>query len=71
MRASNIERVRALLAVAETAPPQQAETDDGVGSVDETRKCPCCGGRMIIIETFEGVRPARPASPDRIRIDTS
>ncbi len=71
VRARNIERVRALLAVAETAPPQQAETDDGVGSVDETRKCPCCGGRMVIIETFEGVRPARPPSPCRIRIDSS
>ena len=31
--------------------------------------CPCCGGRMIIIETFEGVRPARPrlAEPDQDR----
>jgi integrase/recombinase XerD len=35
------------------------------------RRCPCCGGRMIIVETFEGPRPARSPSPSRIRIDTS
>ena len=28
-------------------------------------RCPCCGGRMIVIETFEGVRPARSPSPTR------
>jgi len=26
---------------------------------------------MIVIETFDGVRPARSPSPSRIRIDTS
>jgi class 3 adenylate cyclase len=31
----------------------------------------CCGGRMIIVETFEGPRPSRPPPPSRIRIDTS
>ena len=35
------------------------------------RCCPCCGGRMIVIETFEGARTARSSSPSRIRIDTS
>ena len=71
VRACNIERIRALLAVAETSPQQQPEADGGADPVDGAHKCPCCGGRMIIIETFEGVRPARPASPCRIRIDTS
>ena len=71
VRARNIERVRALLAVAETSPQQQPEPNGGADPVDDAHKCPCCGGRMIIIETFEGVRPARPASPRRIRIDTS
>jgi hypothetical protein len=36
--------------------------------------CPCCGARMFIIETFEGVcrpRPHAPASRVVIRIDTS
>ncbi len=71
VRARNIERIRALFPGAETSPPQQTKPDDGAASVDEARKCPCCGGRMIIIDTFDGVRPARPASPPRIRIDTS
>jgi hypothetical protein len=71
VRARNIERVRALLAVPEASPQQQPETDGGADPAEDARKCPCCGGRMIIIETFEGVCPARPASPRRIRIDTS
>jgi hypothetical protein len=35
------------------------------------RRCPGCGGRMTIVETFDGARPARSPSPTRIRIDTS
>jgi hypothetical protein len=70
-RTRNIELIRALLAVVDASPQQQPEKDGGVGSVDETQKCPCCGGRMIIIETFEGVCPSRPPSPCRFRIDTS
>jgi hypothetical protein len=38
------------------------------------RPCPCCGGRMIIIETFaRGCEPKhRPTpAPAPIRIDTS
>ena len=71
VRARNIERIRALLEGAEASPQQQPETDGGADPAEDAHKCPCCGGRMIIIETFEGVRPARPPSPRRIRIDTS
>jgi Putative transposase/Transposase zinc-binding domain len=71
VRARNVERARALLAVAETSPQQKSEANDDADPVDGAHKCPCCGGPMIIIEAFEGVRPARPASPCRIRIDTS
>ena len=70
-RAGNIERIRALLPGAETAPQRQPDTENGADPVDGAHKCPCCGGRMIIIETFEGVRPARPPTPYRIRIDSS
>ena len=70
-RARNIERVRALLAAAETPPQQEREADGGADPAEGAHKCPCCGGRMIVIETFEGVRPARPPVPSRIRIDTS
>jgi hypothetical protein len=71
VRACNIERVRALLAVAESSPQQQPDPVDGADPADGAYKCPCCGGRMIIIETFEGARPARPGAPRRIRIGTS
>jgi hypothetical protein len=71
VRARNIERVRALLAVVETPPQQEREADGGADPAEGAHKCPCCGGRMIVIETFEGVRPARPASPGQVRIDTS
>jgi hypothetical protein len=72
VRADNIERARQLLAAAENAPqPSRAEADSHTEDVSPARPCPCCGGRMIIVETFEGARPARSSSPSRIRIDTS
>jgi hypothetical protein len=70
-RTENLARVRELLAV----PPPHDEPDDADATADEpstsSLPCPCCGGRMIIIETFErGSTPrTRPSSP--IRIDTS
>jgi len=72
-RAENIARARQLLNV----PPTKPEPDDPK-SVDPSepktlsQPCPCCGGRMIIIETFARGRPPRyrpTAAP--IRIDTS
>ena len=73
VRARNIERVRQALAAPERSP---AETDcdfedRDTEALSSGRRCPCCGGRMIIVETFEGVRPARSPSPTPIRIDTS
>ena len=72
VRAHNIERLRQLL--AEPKPPPErapAEGDSDPETPSPARRCPCCGGRMIIVETFEGARPARSPSPSRIRIDTS
>jgi Putative transposase len=72
VRARNIERVRQGLAAPEASP---AETDCDFEDRDKGpspgHRCPCCGGRMIIVETFDGARPARSPSPTRIRIDTS
>jgi Putative transposase/Transposase zinc-binding domain len=74
-RAANIARARELLAAP--APSQPPETSQAA-PLDESRvlprPCPCCGGRMIIIETFtRGCQPKhRPTSaPIAIRIDTS
>jgi len=71
-RAENIARARELLAV-----PASRNDAASAGSVDAgepptlSHPCSCCGGRMVIIETFERGRMPRthPAGP--IRIDTS
>ena len=67
-RAQNTARARELL----NAPTPQNQVDDP--DEPSTRACPCCGGRMITIETFErGCSPRhRPTGPMiAIRIDTS
>ena len=72
VRADNIERARHLLAPSNVSPesaPDEAGSDAEPDS--SLRRCPCCGGRMIVVETFEGPRPARSPSPSRIRIDSS
>ncbi len=71
-RAENIARAQQLLNVMAT----QTEPSDADGTDDRAPQtlphpCPCCGGRMIIIETFErGCAPRyRPTAP--IQIDSS
>jgi putative transposase/transposase-like zinc-binding protein len=72
VRAHNIERVRRWLAAPKPSSERSpTEADSEAEGVSSARRCPCCGGRMIIVETFEGPRPARSPSPSRIRIDTS
>jgi hypothetical protein len=73
-RAANTTHARQLLAVPSR--PKQPEMPNAV--IDEPRvlprPCPCCGGRMIVIETFaRGCEPKhRPTpAPAVIRIDTS
>jgi hypothetical protein len=69
--AANIARARELLAVPKS-PDEPADLNSDNKSL--SHPCPCCGGRMIIIETFErGATPRhRPTdSATRIRIDTS
>jgi hypothetical protein len=74
-RANNIARARRLLDVP-AAQPEAGDTNYAEANEPKplSHPCPCCGGRMIIIETFErGASPRyRPAaSPIVIRIDTS
>ena len=73
VRARNIERVRQWLAAPKASPADMDcdFEDRDTEAPSPARRCPCCGGRMIIVETFEGARPARSPSPTRIRIDTS
>src|SRR6201987_2606077 len=72
-RADNIARVRRLLD-ASMAQPRTADTTPSSEPKLLSHPCPCCGGRMIIIETFQrGSSPRyRPAASTAvIRIDTS
>src|SRR6516162_6856718 len=68
-RADNIARVRQLLSIPE---PQTAPSDvDSIGEGEpqaSSHPCPCCGGRMIIIEIFErGCSPRyHPTVPNRV-----
>jgi Putative transposase/Transposase zinc-binding domain len=72
-RRQNVAQVRQLLVV----PPPEPEVDhveEPDASKPPAPACPCCGGRMVIIETFErGATPGyRPTAPTRsLRIDTS
>src|SRR5688572_26961570 len=70
-RAANTACARELLGVR----AQQDKPDDVDASADEPPTslppCPCCGGRMIIIEIFEPGSTPRTRPPSPIRIDTS
>ena len=75
LRAQNIARARQLIAAPK---PHNDPADDGSSDGSEPQAhsypCPCCGGHMIIIETFErnGSPRYRPTAPMvAIRIDTS
>jgi hypothetical protein len=70
-RTETIEAVRKLFNLT---PPAAEATSDTDPPQPLAHPCPCCGGRMIIIETFEaGCQPRhRPTTPlVTIRIDTS
>ncbi len=73
-RTANIAKARELLSV----PPPPSKPEPAKTPTNEPRvlatPCPCCGGRMLIIEVFEpGSTPRHRASPrpPMIRIDTS
>ena len=74
-RADNVAKARALLNVPKPdAIPDDPKSADAAEPPTLSRPCPCCGGRMLIIETFaRGCEPRyRPATaPLVIRIDTS
>ena len=72
-RAANIARARELLAMPLKQPEVAELAQPGEQSV-LPRPCPCCGGRMIIVETFaRGCQPKHQPTqaPAAIRVDTS
>ncbi len=68
-RTANIARARELLGVVAPVTDPADANDGEVTALSQP--CPCCGGRMIIIETFE--RGAQPRAPPTAtsRIDAS
>jgi len=66
-RRANIARARALLAAPEPPTAPDATTKaTATAPTDHRPPCPCCGGRMIIVETFErggGPRAPPPSGP--------
>jgi hypothetical protein len=71
-RAETIARARQLLGLATPAAEEAVDSDQAAPPF--AHPCPCCGGRMIVIETFEaGCQPwRRPTAPlVAIRCDTS
>ena len=77
-RRDAIARARQLLdaATAEAATPEGADSDNEAEAGDKAaasaQRCPCCGGRMIVVETFAaGITPRHRPPGVAIRIDTS
>jgi len=66
-RKANIMRARALLAAPQPEAEGSAAGDavDAAAPADSRPPCPCCGGRMVIVETFQrGGHPRAPPSPE-------
>jgi hypothetical protein len=71
-RAENVARARQLLNVPAT--PRETSDADGTDEGEPpapSHPCPCCGGRMIVIETFERGDAPRYHTTVSIRIDSS
>jgi hypothetical protein len=72
VRADNLATMRILLAMpARVSKKENAGPGSAAAPNVLAQPCPCCGGRMIVIETFEGSCRRRRPAPARVRIDTS
>jgi hypothetical protein len=70
---TNIARARKLIAVPlpQDPPAENDNTDQARGAATDHRPpCPCCGGRMIIVETFERGATPRGPPPDGAHVRT-
>jgi hypothetical protein len=67
-RVENIALARQLLAAPKPHSQNAADSNEPQAS---SHPCPCCGGRMIVIEIFERGCSPRPRPVSLIRIDTS
>jgi hypothetical protein len=70
---ANIARAKELMAAPMPAvdPPAEHDTADTVAAATDHRpKCPCCGGRMVIVEIFEGGATPRGPPPSDVTART-
>jgi Putative transposase len=72
-RRANIARARALLAAPAPPTARDQTTRATAAPTDHRSPCPCCGGRMIVVETFERGRGPRdpPSSEPGIRTEAA
>jgi len=71
-RTENVTKARELLASHAPSSEPGPDADEDEAPPPQQRPCPCCGGRMRIIEVFTpGQAPRHRATPILIRIDTS
>ncbi|MDQ2861317.1 MAG: IS91 family transposase [Pseudomonadota bacterium] len=69
-RAANLAKARALLPAPPPPVPETGAKPEVTAKPDNP--CPCCGGRMILVEVFErGASPRGGASAPVFRIDSS
>jgi hypothetical protein len=67
-----VAKARDLLAVPAPVTEPEPESVDNDAAKVHPGPCPCCGGRMLVVEVFaRGSRPTYRPTPVVIRIDTS
>jgi hypothetical protein len=67
-RAAHIARIRSLLAAA--PPRSQAEPEPTASGDAPALACPCCGGRLVVIERFRRGKSPQARPSVAVRIDT-
>jgi hypothetical protein len=71
-RAANLAKARALLQVPTPTPALAGAGAEPEAPAKPSIACPCCGGRMILVEIFErGSEPRTQPSRPAFRIDSS
>jgi hypothetical protein len=72
-RAEKLAQCRELLNAPSTPPMKNADAENGGTSAptDAVRLCPCCGGRMLLVETFDATQAEAVRSRYTIRLDSS
>ncbi len=71
VRAAAIARNRDLLGGVPSAGDDHQRKMDADTSPPPDPPCPCCGGRMVVIEVFGRVMPSRSRTGSAFRFDTS